>query len=50
MIVVLVEQASVHKLLAEQLAFFNFSRHELAAEPVLIVDRFQKFFFYEGFE
>ncbi len=50
MIVVLVEQASVHKLLAEQLAFVNFARHELAAEPVLIVDRFQKFFFYEGFK
>jgi len=50
MIVVLVEQASVDKFLAEQLAFVNFPRHELTAEPVLIVDRFQKLFFYEGFE
>jgi len=49
-IVVLVEQTSVYEFLAQNLAFVNFSRHELAAEAVLIVDRFQKIFFYEGLE
>jgi hypothetical protein len=47
MIVVLVEQASVHKLFAKQLTFVNFARHELTAEPVFFVYRFQKIFFYE---
>lgn len=50
MVVILVEQAGVHKLFAKQLAFVNFARHELAAEPVFFVDRFQKIFFYEWFQ
>lgn len=47
-IVIFVEKASVYESFTQYLAFFNFARHELATEVVLVVDRFQKIFFNKG--
>jgi len=46
---VLVEQGGVDEALIKLLALVDFAAHELAAESVLLAQRFQEVFLVEGF-
>ena len=46
---ILMEQCRVYKAFVELFALIYFAKHELATESVVFAERFEKFFFMEGF-